>query len=87
MSTVSIMKDNIMQRECATIATIKMEEQKNHGNANTKNCMPTVYAKIAILTDTTRWRDKSIKTVLNPMNFLNFLTSGAGSNPFIILSL
>ena len=54
MSTVSIMKDNIMQRECATIATIKMEEQKNHGNANTKNCMPTVYAKIVILTNTTR---------------------------------
>ncbi len=41
------MTENIMLKECATTAIIKMEEQKNLGNVNIKNCMPMVSVKIA----------------------------------------
>lgn len=46
------MTDNIMQKECATIATIKMEEQKNHGSVNMKNYTPMACVKIVTLTNT-----------------------------------
>lgn len=59
-STVSIMTDNTMPRECATIATIKMEEQKNPGNVIMKNSMPTVSVKTATSTSTTKRKDKSL---------------------------
>ena len=48
---------NIMLRECATIATIDLEELKNHGSVLIKNCMLLECAKIAILITTIKKRD------------------------------
>ena len=47
-----------MRKECAIIVTIKMEERKNHGNVNMKNCTQMVCVKIATLTNTIKWKDK-----------------------------
>jgi len=61
-----------MPKECATIVTTRMEEQKNHGNVNIKNCMQTVCVKTATLTSTIKWKEKkTIQTknlILKDMN-------------------
>lgn len=61
-----------MPKECATIVIIRMEEQKNHGNVNIKNCMQTVCVKTATLTSTIKWKGKkTIQTknlILKDMN-------------------
>jgi hypothetical protein len=57
---VNTMTDNTMPRECVTIVTIKMEEQKNPGNAIMKNSTLMVFVKIAISTNTTKSKDKNL---------------------------
>jgi len=37
--------ESIMRKECAITATIKMEEQRNHGSVGTKNFMRTACVK------------------------------------------
>ena len=51
-SIVDTMRDNIMRKECAIIVTIKMEERKNHGNVNMKNCTQTGCVRTVTLTNT-----------------------------------
>lgn len=61
-----------MPKECATIVTTRMGEQKNHGNVNIKNCMQMVCVKTATLTSTIKWKGKkTIQTknlILKDMN-------------------
>lgn len=54
-----------MQKECVTIVTTKMEEPKNHGNANIKNYTPMACVKTVTLTNTIKWKDKKILPTKN----------------------
>lgn len=71
-----------MPKECATIVIIRMEEQKNHGNVNIKNCMQTVCVKTATLTNTIKWKGRKIIQIkdlilkdMNPNNSTQNLKS------------
>ena len=61
-----------MPKECVTIVTIRMEEQKNHGNVNIKNCMQMDCVKTATLTNTIKWKGRKIiqakNLILKDMN-------------------
>lgn len=76
------MTENIMRKECATIVTIRMEEQKNHGNVNIKNCTQTGCVRTVTLTNTIKWKEKRtvqikelISKDMNPNNSTQNLKS------------
>ena len=48
LTSVDMKISNTMQKECATIATIDMEEQRNHGIVLIKNYMLLECVRIAI---------------------------------------